>query len=781
MSDHHPWSPEEREQLTQELLELHFGCHEDPTELEARLATDPALRRLQAEVTQQAGVLEHAVKPEQPRLQLPTTQPTAAAARRPRWYHSPIGRMTMALAAAALVVLGILVFERGSNWQLDDFRSQHLHLTVSAPKAVPAGAPWSFTVETKDLRGQPSDCRVQWTAFGDDGRALATGEAPTEAGNATIALATDLVVPSRVEVVARNAHDEARQIFELSTANASPLVHVSTDRPVYRPGEPVYVRVTVLDRVSRLPLKQQAPMVAEMLDPKGAAIAADYEQVTPVGVGSFKMLVPNTSAGGVHQVRVRSQLGLFPDERVEVVVRAFRNPQLEKEIELDRKSYAPGARGAARVTVTRLGDGQPAAAADVRGAVIVDGEEVWSETRGLGARGEATFRFAIPAQVDKGAARFVAQVVDGGVTETEVEPFVVPTGKILVAAYPEGGDLVAGVENGLYLECTDALGRPIDTAGELIDERERRVASFRTQHQGRARMTFVPERDRRYRVRVAGKAETFPLPEVRPTGVALRLIGDDIQAGAPLRVALGGRGNGPWVLGVFCRGVMVAQTTLRPDDRGELNARPELALPDSAIGVLRATVFDRGLQPVAERLLRRRSAHALELTLATERNVLVPGQRQQVTVTAIDETGEPTAAVVGLRCTDVAATSMGDEPRVGLVDQAMLFGDMQKMEDLGDFFLSHEAGGSNADLLLGTRGWRRFVWRNDAAAKQAIVDAGEVGAGILAREGFSQTPQVRSNLQAASAPIRAIEDRARRSQQLLMTAVAISVVLLLLL
>jgi hypothetical protein len=775
------WSPEEREQLVQELLELHFGCHEAPDQLEARLAQDPALRALQAEVAGQAGVIEEAVKPEQARLELPADDVHASAARRPRWYHTPIGRVTMAFAAAALVVLGLLGLERVHDWQLDGYREDHLHLTVSAPRAVPAGAPWSFTVETKDLSGGPAECRVRWTAFGEKGEALASGEAPTEAGSAVITMARDLVVPTRVEVVASHHADEAKQIFALSTAYASPLVHVSTDRPVYRPGEPVFVRVTVLDRVSRLPLKRPSPMFAELLDAKGASIANDFDGVVPNGVGTFRMQVPADSAGGVHQVRVRSQMQLFPEETAELVVRSFRNPQLDQEIVLDRKSYAPGARGAATVTATRLGDGQPCSLAKVRGAVIVDGNEVWSEESGLGAQGEITFRFQIPKEIERGAARFVAQVTDGGVVESAIEPFVVPTGKVAVVAFPEGGELVAGIENGLYLECTDALDRPIDTTGELIDADGRRVASFRTQHQGRVRMTFVPEKGATYRVRVAGKAETFELPAVRESGVAMRLLGDDVGAGQPLRMALGGRGNGPWVLGVFCRGVMVAQTTLRPNDNGELHARPEIALPDTAIGVLRATIFDRELKPVAERLLRRRSPHTLDVRLATEHDVLAPGDRQQVQVTAIDETGEPARAVLGVRCTDVAATSMGGEPRISLVDQAMLFGDVHEMEDLGDYFLSNEAGGRNADLLLGTRGWRRFVWRNDAAAKQAIVDAGDAGKGILAREGFSQTPQVRSNLKAAMAPFAEAQERVRDSRQLLAGMATLGIMLLLLL
>jgi len=68
----------ERDQLEQELLELHFGCHENPERLEARLAAEPALRALQQEVLRKAQVLEAAVRPPSPSTSpSPTAPPTA--------------------------------------------------------------------------------------------------------------------------------------------------------------------------------------------------------------------------------------------------------------------------------------------------------------------------------------------------------------------------------------------------------------------------------------------------------------------------------------------------------------------------------------------------------------------------------------------------------------------------------------------------------------------------------------------------------------------------------
>ncbi|MGK0155546.1 MAG: hypothetical protein ACI9SE_002510, partial [Neolewinella sp.] len=778
------WTPEEREQLSQELIELHFGCHENPDALEARLANEPALRELQSEVLSQAQVLEDAVHPSQPPLHLPEQAASPAmppAGRRPRWHHVPLGRITAAAAAALLAVLGFLAFERLADNRVDNYRSDHLHLTVSAPKAVPAGAPWSFTVQAKDLAGEQAECRVKWQAFDAKNVVLAAGEEATTDGNVTVSLAANLTVPKRVEVVAANSIDEVRQVFDLSTAYAGPLVHVSTDRPIYRPGETVRVRTVVLDRVTRLPLKRITRMTAQLLDAKGAPVTNDRDILALVGVGSFSLVVPKSSAGGTHKVKITSLNGLFADETAEITVRSFRNPQLKKDIVLDRKSYAPGARGAAQVTATRLANNSPTSGGQARGSLIIDGKEVWHEERNLGANGSTTFRFEVPKDVERGAARFIARITDGGVIESEVETFVVPTGKIEVIAYPEGGELIAGVENGLYLECFDTLGRPVDGAGEIVNDRERRIATFRTAHQGRARLTFVPEKNGRYKVRLNGKQQTFDLPTVKDDGIAIRLIGDDIAAGDPMRMAVAGRGNGPWLVGVFCRGVLVGQTTVRARHGDLLQTTSEVELPATASGVLRATVFDRNLQPVAERLIRRHTRNRIEVELNTKSSVLVPGGRQTVDVKTMDENGKYIPAIVGLNCTDVAATSMGSEPRVSLADHSMLFGDVKQFEDLGDFFLGNAASGRNVDLLLGTRGWRRFVWRNDAAAQKAIVDAGDAGVGILTREGFSQTPQVVSNLRAANAPVMALFKEQNLAEERLSIVIAMAISLLILL
>ena len=246
----------------------------------------------------------------------------------------------------------------------------------------------------------------------------------------------------------------------------------------------------------------------------------------------------------------------------------------------------------------------------------------------------------------------------------------------------------------------------------------------------------------------------------------LQLVGDDIAAGAPLRLDVAGRGDGPWLLGVFCRGVLVGQTTLRADDSGELRTTAEVSLPPVATGVLRTTVFNRHLQPVAERLVRRIASERLDVALAVKHAALSPGEQQQVTVRTTDETGAGRAAIVGLGVSDLGALAMGSEPAIRLVDHAHLFADVEKGEQLGDFFFDHAASPLHIDPAARHARLAPFRLAQRCRCPGRDRPHEEPPAeGVLAREGFSHTPQVTSNLAAAQSGGQALASSAYRSER----------------
>jgi alpha-2-macroglobulin-like protein len=741
----------ERESWRERLLEHLFGCSEDPAEVERALEKDPELRELLEEVRGTADLLKGAVREEVPGLVL---EPPVARTRRRFW-------TPLRIAAAIVVALGLGV--TSGWWGISELgvrsvRSETLRLVVTGTESIPDGAPVGLRVETWDYDGAAQPALVKWAAYDSEGTLLESAEEESN-GAIDLAFAPRLTGLRRVEVNASRADIQRTAVFELSPEKANPLAHLSIDKPAYRPGETVWLRALLLRRLSLQPFQGFCNL--RIVDPKGAPV----HQVTPPleeGVAALSWMIPESAAGGMYALELRDGGDEFTAERLEFLVRRYQPPRLAKKVTLDRETYAPGEEGSVEIEVLRVEGGIPAGAM-VRGALVIDGEEVWKETAVLDGDGVAIFRFRIPEMVERGDARFAARVTDGGVVETKVEPFVIPVGGVEVAFFPEGGDLVAGLQNRVYAEVTDVLGRPASAQGRVVDSNGREIVSFRTEHQGRARFELTPRSGERYTLELE-ESEQIELPLPKTTGAVLRSVADSSLAGEPVELEVATAGDGPWILGLYCRGVLVAQDVFRGTGRRTLALQPA----EEIAGVLRATLFDREMNPVAERLLHRASGRAIELEVIPELRETVPGAHQRVELRARDENGAPVACVLGVSVTDRAVRDMVGEARVGLADQTWLAADVDELEEVEEFFANDAESRRNVDLLLGTRGWRRFAWREP---KVLIEERGEEAQRLLAREGCSQVPSVLDDDGDAASLVAAARRKARAAQELLTSAV----------
>ena len=718
---------EEKDALFQELLEYHYGCHPDPERIEVRLGEDPEAQALLEDARRTAATLSEAAH--EPGLGLKLALPTPAPGRR----SSPWGRRLRVAASilVALALLGPMAHWGYRAWEQKRLESEQVRLVVSGPPSYPAGTAGRFRIETWDPGNQPRLATVSWRVLDKGGAVLEERTEPCD-GTLELALTPRLEGAACLEVEAEAGGTTVATVFNLGQDKTPPLVHLSTDKPAYRPGETAFLRAAILDRLTLQP--RTGTYWLRVIDAKGSPV---MQTTAPAqeGVAALEWNIPESASGGRYVFEVRDGTNAFTVESLELLVRRFQPPRLAKKLDLDRETYAPGERGSAEIEVSRLGGGVPAGA-PVQATLLVDGEKVWEKAGHLDAEGRAIMSFVVPEKVERGAGRFVAKITDGGVVETEIEPFVIPTGRLEVAFHPEGGELVAGVRNRVYVEITDPLDRPASATGRIVDADGREVARLHTLHQGRGRIELIPEAGATYRLEFdEPKAPATPLPGARPSGVVLRAEGDFTPAGAPLRVGVHTPGSGPWIVGVFCRGSLVAQDTFSGAGEHALG----LDLPGTVAGVLRVTVFDASLKPLAERLVHRESGRRLQVALEPKSPVAAPGEKQEIEILVTDETGKPVRTVLGLTVTDRAVRDMLDEHRVGIEDQAWLVADVEDLEDIEEFVAGDDESRRNIDLVLGNRGWRRFAWVDPVAF---VAEHGDKGKALLLREGHAQVPVV---------------------------------------
>jgi len=347
------------------------------------------------------------------------------------------------------------------------------------------------------------------------------------------------------------------------------LTHISTDKPIYRAGETVFVRGTILhafshrpyhvvqqelaeqaqreqaqqqqqeaqadadqDRPVRIqpPFQQQLMPTIEIKDATGATIATSRSRVED-SVFGFSWVVPEGQAGGQYTVKVSYPWsGLAPVERT-FDIRAYRAPRIRSQIEFLQDGYGPGDTVVATLEATRAEGGIPEGA-QITAIARVDGVEVARVQSVMSQTGTAEARFDLPAQITRGEGSLTFVIQDGGVVETATKTLPILLQTVDLQLFPEGGDLVAGVPNRVYFEARTPYGDPADISGVIVvdDPHSNQagpppvLAEFSSTHEGRGVFSFTPEAGHRYVLHVtepSSVTQTFELPPAIAIGAVV--------------------------------------------------------------------------------------------------------------------------------------------------------------------------------------------------------------------------------------------------------------------
>lgn len=111
-------------------------------------------------------------------------------------------------------------------------------------------------------------------------------------------------------------------------------------------------------------------------------------------------------------------------------------------------------------------------------------------------------------------------------TENFINSFPVARKNVDVQFFPEGGRLIAGIENKIAFKATDSYGLPVDIEGFLMDEKGKQVGKIESSYMGMGKFTFNPEK-KQYKMLLAKpmvENNIFSLPEVQPSGIQLNFL-----------------------------------------------------------------------------------------------------------------------------------------------------------------------------------------------------------------------------------------------------------------
>ncbi len=504
------------------------------------------------------------------------------------------------------------------------------------------------------------------------------------------------------------------------------ITAASTDKPIYKTGETVYVRGVLLHHATHTPIAWAQPLAAiEIRGPKGDTVASGMAQTEDSTVG-FAWKIPEGPAGGEYTLTISYPgHGHAPAER-RFDIRAYRAPRLKSQITFVRDGYGPGDEVTAGLAVTRAEGGVPVGA-KVTAIARVDGTEIFRGPTEVDALGACQITFRLPSDISRGEGTLALMIDDSGIVETASKTIPILLQTVDVSLYPEGGDLIAGVPNRVYFQAFTTARKPADLAGEVIDGDGTVITTFRSEHEGRGRLEFTPSTEKTYRLRItepAGIKTRYDLPAAKATGVALASMASVTPATDMVKLRLASPAPGTYTVQLRQRDQLLDVQNVKLGD----NAPAEITLdPKKAGGVLTATVFDGTGKPRAERLVFRQPTEQVRVSITPDAARYVPGGMVALTVETRDNAGKCIPAVVGITVTDESVLEMIDKREQAPRLPVMVLLEPE-VKELGDAHVyldpDNEMAPTAVDLLLGTQGWRRFATIDLTTFLAAHGDAG---------------------------------------------------------
>lgn len=663
---------------------------------------------------------------------------------------------------------------------------------LSGPARIQPGAPNEWRIETLNKHGQYTLPKKLEVVMRDQQNQVVLSESFHKPQAPSIfklpASFWEAVKPGTdlfLEVAAVTDDDRKSILAEkVPLARSVFVTQLTTDKPLYKPGETVRYRSLTLDRATFLPPTRDLNLKFRLLDPAGGSteldtgngrvidgvkpvIGPDHQPVRGIGLGEYEL--PETASGGEYALQV---FDTNPQTRVEslletrrFIVNQYVPEVFQKKLEFDGKSYGAGQYVQAKVEASRTAGGPLTNARAYIDATLEGVSFYQDKDLRFDAKGVLNLRFKLPENVGTGNASLSVKIVDGGQPETIVRPIPVIGKKISVEFFPEGGDLIANVPNRVYFQVRTPQGKPADLVGRVMDG-SNQIVDCRTLtdadqagvNRGQGAFTFTPIAGKKYYLQIdtpsniePPQPEGFALPVAKSEGVTLTALQPVTERGESIGIRLQTPiGSKVLHVGAYARGKLLEHKRI------ELAAGKPIDLQlqgdEKLGGVTRITVFEESKQPaagranlipLAERLVYRKPTEQLHLGVNPDKTRYSPAGNVQLNLSAVNEKEKATPAVIMVAVVNQNVITMADNKTDRLMPTHFLIaGDVKNPSDLehADFLLTeHPKAAIALDLLLGTQGWRRFAEQHQAPAKRE--DAQEVDRLLVAQGQKSTAPE----------------------------------------
>jgi hypothetical protein len=273
--------------------------------------------------------------------------------------------------------------------------------------------------------------------------------------------------------------------------------------------------------------------------------------------------------------------------------------------------------------------------------------------------------------------------------------------------YPEGGNLVNGLQSTVAFEVKDSYGKGINASGVVVNQTGDTLVRFNTQKFGMGRFSLTPKTSERYRVLIStaiNSSADFELAPVLDRGYVVRLQENENKTALTIEVH---SNKSQEKQKVFL--ALLAKKQLKlyvHQDLLEGKSTFNIGVDKIPEGISDFIILDERYRPVAERLYFRRPAKTLDIKLATDKEKYEKRSRISTTIETIGNSGTSDLSVAVFQ-----VDSLEIPVQNNIRNYFWLTSELRGNIESPDYYFSAEDREVNevTDNLMLVHGWRRII------------------------------------------------------------------------
>jgi hypothetical protein len=283
---------------------------------------------------------------------------------------------------------------------------------------------------------------------------------------------------------------------------------------------------------------------------------------------------------------------------------------------------------------------------------------------------------------------------------------------VQIQFFPEGGNLVRGIESKVAFQATDKYGRGQDFYGVVLNENNDTLLRFRPLKFGIGHFSLLPSGQHTYKAIVTtpgGHTISRNLPAVYEQGYAMQIReGNANTIQVTVTTNFSSPGQDVFLLAHTRQSMKVAQKHVF------INGTATFVIDKDKLGegISQLTVFNNQKQPVCERLYFKLPEHMLEITANSDARQY--GCRNKVNVLINSKTGAHKQTASNMSLAVYRLDSLQAFDQQDILSYLWLSSDLKGYIESPAYYFSGQSDliKEATDNLMLVHGWRKFNWEN---------------------------------------------------------------------